>query len=221
MPDPAAVRPLDRAPNVVFLKPLVTSPLIEVGEYTYYDDPVAAERFETDNVLYNYGPERLVLGRFCQLAAGVRFVMPAGSHLMAGVSTYPFTMFDGAWQQRTLDTWSALRASPGDTVVGNDVWIGRGATIMPGVAIGDGAVVATAAVVTRDVAPYTIVGGNPAGVIRERFTREEASLLGRIAWWDWPIELVTEHAAVIMAGRVGELAELARRHGLLEGPGTQ
>jgi virginiamycin A acetyltransferase len=212
-PDPLTVHPLPAHERVVFLKPLVTSPKIVVGEYTYYDDPDDPTGFEHRNVLYGYGPERLVIGRFCAIAAGTRFLLAGAEHPMLGVSTYPFTIFGGDWTARTLDLVAAM-PSRGDTVVGNDVWIGYQATIMPGVRIGDGAIIAAKSVVTGDVPPYTIVGGNPARPIRHRFDPEDIERLRRAAWWDWPVELITEHARTIMAGTPAEIERIAIENGL-------
>ncbi|BCJ37185.1 acetyltransferase [Actinocatenispora thailandica] len=212
-PDPLTIHPLAAHPRVVFLKPLVSSPKIIVGEYTYYDDPDDATRFEQRNVLYAYGPERLVIGRYCAIAAGTRFLMAGAEHPMLGASTFPFTMFGGEWAERTLDIVTAM-PSRGDTVVGHDVWFGHQATVMPGVRIGDGAVVAAGSVVTTDVPPYTIVGGNPARPIRQRFDDADVQRLRRAAWWDWPAALVTEHARVIMAGTPVDIERIAVEHNL-------
>ncbi|RSD11756.1 CatB-related O-acetyltransferase [Amycolatopsis eburnea] len=206
-PDPTVRHPLPAHERVVFLKPLITSPKIVVGEYTYYDDPDGATGFEDRNVLYAYGPERLVIGKFCAIAAGARFLMAGAEHPTMGVSTYPFTMFGGPWAERTLDLVTGM-PSRGDTVVGNDVWIGYRATVMPGVTIGDGAIVAAGAVVTADVPPYTVVGGNPARTIRRRFSDADVDRLREAAWWDWPAELITEHARTIMAGTPAEIARV-------------
>ncbi|MEH0825226.1 MULTISPECIES: CatB-related O-acetyltransferase [Micromonospora] len=216
-PDPRTVHPLPAFDRVVFLKPLVTSPKIVVGDYTYYDDPDDATGFEHRNVLYAYGPERLVIGKYCAIASGTRFLMAGAAHPSMGVSTYPFTMFGGEWAERTLDIVTAM-PSRGDTVVGNDVWFGFGSVVMPGVRIGDGAVIATGAVVTADVPPYTIVGGNPARPIRQRFDDADIVRLRRAAWWDWPTDLVTAHARTIMAGTPAEIARIAAEHGV-EQPG--
>lgn len=210
-PDPNRLHPTTRPDltNVVFLRAQVTSDLIEVGEYTYYDDEGGGVPFEEACVLYNYGPQRLVIGRFSAIAPGVTLLMPAGNHPTVGPSTYPFTMFGGEWAERTLDTYLSIPAPP-DTRIGNDVWIGRGATVMPGVSIGDGAVVAAHSVVTRDVEPYALVGGNPARHIRSRFPEPDVALLLEARWWDWPIEAVTEHAALIMGGSPADLAAVSR-----------
>lgn len=212
-PDPMTVHPLSEHPRVVFLKPLVDPARIVVGDYTYYDDPDDPTGFAERNVLYGYGPERLIIGRYCAIAAGTRFVMAGANHPMMGVSSFPFTIFGGEWTERTLDL---LTAAPtrGDTVVGNDVWFGYQSMIMPGVRIGDGAIVATGAVVTADVPPYTIVGGNPAKPIRQRFPDADVDLLCRAAWWDWPVELVTAHTRTIMSGTPAEIARIAAEHGL-------
>jgi virginiamycin A acetyltransferase len=208
IPDPDTLHPMPGFPRVVFLRPLVKDPRIEVGEYTYYDDPDAAEEFETRNVLYAYGPEKLVIGKYCAIAAGARFIMAGANHLMTGVSTFPFTIFGGEWAERTADLLQGIETR-GDTVVGNDVWIGYGALVMPGVRIGDGAIIATGSVVTADVAPYTIVGGNPAKPVKRRFAEADTALLLEAAWWDWPVEVVTEHARTIMSGTPADIAAIA------------
>lgn len=216
-PDPAVVHPLSAHQRVVFLRPLVTSSKIVIGEYTYYDDPDDPVGFENRNVLYRYGPERLVIGRYCAIACGIRFLMAGADHPAMGVSTFPFTMFGGEWAERTLDIATAM-PSRGDTVVGNDVWFGYQATVMPGVRIGDGAIIAAGAVVTADVPPYAVVGGNPARLIRQRFGDADVTRLRRAAWWDWPAELVTEHAREIMAGIPADIERIAIENGLEHAP---
>jgi virginiamycin A acetyltransferase len=204
-PDPANPHPMAGFPQVCYLKNVVTSPLIEVGDYTYYDDPEGPEAFEQRNVLYHFPfvGDRLVIGRYCALARGVRFVMNGANHRMNGFSTYPFNVFGGGWEA------SAPRREDlpykGDTVVENDVWIGYEALVMPGVRIGDGAVVAARSVVTADVPPYTIVGGNPARVIRPRFPDDVVAALREIAWWHWDAEKVTRHLAAIVGADLDAL----------------
>jgi len=210
IPDPNQVHPLPTTDRVVFLKPIVTSEKIEVGDYTYYDDAAAdPTEFERNNVLYGYGPERLVIGRYCALAEGVRFVMAGANHAMLGPSTFPFGIFGGAWAETTMDLVMSA-PSRGDTVVGNDVWLGYRTLVMPGVTVGDGAVVAAASVITSDIPPYAIAGGNPARVLRMRYEPDDVDRLLRAAWWNWPVELVTEHARTIMAGTPAELEAIAR-----------
>jgi virginiamycin A acetyltransferase len=211
-PDPTSIHPLPAHDRVVFLNPLITSPNIVVGEYTYYDDPDGATDFEHCNVLYAYGQERLVIGKYCAIATGTTFLMAGAEHPTMGVSTYPFTMFGGRWAEQTLDVVTAM-PSRGDTVVGNDVWFGYQATVMPGVRIGDGAIIAAGAVVTADVPPYTIVGGNPGRPIRQRFDDADIERLRRAAWWDWPADLVTEHARTIMAGTPADIERIATEQG--------
>jgi virginiamycin A acetyltransferase len=216
-PDPTRLHPIAGQERVVFLRPLVTDPRIEVGEYTYYDDPDDATAFARRNVLYGFGPERLVIGRFCAIGAGVRFLMPGANHADLGPSTFPFGIFGEPWAQRTMDLVMAA-PSRGDTIVGHDVWLGYRALVLPGVRIGHGAVVAAASVVTAEVPAYAIVAGNPARVVRRRYAEEDAERLLRAAWWDWPIALVTEHARTIMAGTPAALEQIATAHGLLKPP---
>jgi virginiamycin A acetyltransferase len=211
-PDPDTLHPVAGQPRVVFLKPLVSDPRIAVGDYTYYDDPDDALAFERTAFLYAYGPERLIIGRYCALASGVRFVMPGANHADLGPSTFPFGIFGEPWAERTMDLVMGA-PSRGDTIVGHDVWLGYRALVMPGVAIGHGAVIAAGSVVTSDVPAYGIAGGNPAKVIRRRFGDADVELLLRAAWWDWPVAAVTEHARTIMAGTPAELAAIAERVG--------
>lgn len=210
-PDPDRLHPVTGQERVVFLRPLVTDPKIEVGEYTYYDDPDDPLGFERTAVLYAYGPERLVIGRYCAIASGVRFLMAGANHADLGPSTFPFGIFGASWAERTMDLVMGA-PSRGDTVVGNDVWLGYQALVLPGVTIGHGAVVAAASVVASDVPPYAIVGGNPARVIRSRYEEEDVERLLHAAWWDWPVELVTEHARTIMSGTPAELERIALAH---------
>ncbi|MGO4535711.1 CatB-related O-acetyltransferase [Leifsonia sp. 2MCAF36] len=191
----------------MLLKPLITSPLIEVGEYSYYDDPEHATEFETRNVTHHYGPERLVIGKFCAFATGVTFIMNGANHRMSGVSTYPFPIMGPPWSEHA-DLIADL-PSRGDTVVGNDVWIGSNATIMPGVRIGHGSIISTGAVVTKEVPDYAIVGGNPARTIRLRFDAADVNALLTVAWWDWPIDVISANVRVIADGSIAELQDVA------------
>lgn len=161
IPNPDTVFPNEYGTSC-FLKNVITAPNIFVGDYTYYDDPAAPADFEKNNVLFNW-PEfgdRLIIGKFCCIASGARFIMGSANHRMCSVTTYPFNVFGGAWAESTPPHLSQLPFK-GDTVVGSDVWLGRECTVMPGVKIGDGAIVAAYSVVTRNVDPYTVVGGNP------------------------------------------------------------
>lgn len=207
VPADPALHPVPEHPRVVLLKPLVQSPLIEVGDFSYYDDPDDPTSFETRNVLYHYGPERLVIGKYCALGTGTRFMMNGANHRMDGPSTFPFPIMGGSWAEHS-DLITDL-PSRGDTVVGNDVWFGHGATVMPGVRIGHGAIIAAGAVATGDVPDYGIVGGNPARLIRTRYHAADIARLLAVAWWDWPVQHITRHVRTIMSGTVGELEEAA------------
>lgn len=162
-----------------------------MGDYTYYDDFEDVSRFEK-NVKYHFDfiGDKLIIGKFCMIASDVTFIMNGGNHLTEATTAYPFAIFGGAWQ-KAMDGKSY--PSKGDTVIGNDVWIGHGATIMPGVTIGDGAIIASKSVVTKDVAPYAIVGGNPAKLIKRRFSKHIINKLLQLKWWHWDIEKITQH----------------------------
>lgn len=203
-----------RGETTVFLKPLITNPRIEVGEYTYYDDEDDPTLFETHNVLGAAGPERLVIGKFCAIASGARFVLSPVDHARATPTAFPFLIFDHAWPAQDPGGLHGT-AGGGDTVIGNDVWIGRDAVITRGVTVGDGAIVAAGALVVSDVAPYTVVGGNPARRLMSRFADEDIDRLLRVAWWDWPVDAIAEHAWTIWTRTSAELEELARSAGLL------
>lgn len=207
-PDPNAPHPMQGFPQVCFIRNTVRNPNIVVGEYSYYDDPDDAAGFER-NVLYHFPfiGDRLVIGRFCAIARGAKFVMNGANHKLSGLSTYPFQIFGNRWE-KVMPAPGDLPYK-GDTVVGNDVWIGYDALVMPGVRIGNGAIVSARAVVVSDVPAYTIVGGNPAKPIRQRFDPDVVARLEAIAWWDWPIERVTEHLHLIVAGDVDALAAAA------------
>jgi virginiamycin A acetyltransferase len=198
-------------PQVCFIKNTIENPNIVVGDYTYYDDPEDSEGFER-NVLYHYPfiGDKLIIGKFCAIARGARFIMNGANHKLSGLSTYPFQIFGHGWE-KVSPTLSDLPYK-GDTVIENDVWLGYEALIMPGVRIGNGAIVSSRAVVTRDVAPYTIVGGNPAVRIKARFSEEVVARLLAIAWWDWPIEKITEHLDLIVGADVDALEGCAGRN---------
>ena len=172
--------------TTVFLKNVIKASNISVGDYTYYDSADHPEDFEKTNILYNW-PEfgdKLIIGKFCQFGSSVKFIMGPANHRISSISTYPFNVFGGTWSKNTPPHLSQLPFK-GDTVVGNDVWIGRESVIMPGVKIGDGAIIAAHSVVTKDIEPYSIVGGNPAKLIRKRFDDELISLLLKTQWWNF------------------------------------
>ena len=202
-PDPNSIYPIAGAARLVFLNNIIKNPNIIVGDFTYYDDPEDVYNFEK-NVLYHFdfNGDKLIIGKFCQIASGCRFIMNGAIHPMSGVSTYPFKIFGKAWQDTPLSF-----NYKGDTSIGNDVWIGNNATIMPGIKVGDGAIIGTNSVVTKDVAAYTIVAGNPAKVIRKRFDDETTQFLLKLCWWDWDIAKITANLDSIAKGDIELLRE--------------
>lgn len=200
-PSPNTLFPIEGWDHTCFLKNIIQNSKIIIGDYTYYDDPVDVHNFEK-NVLYMFDfiEDKLIIGKFCQIATGVRFIMNGANHAMDGISTYPFKVFGKSWKDIPMNA-----VSKGDTVIGNDVWIGNGVTIMQGIKIGDGAIIGTNALVTKDVAPYTVVGGNPTKLIRKRFNDHEIEQLVNLAWWDWPIDKITKNLPIIIVGDVQAL----------------
>jgi virginiamycin A acetyltransferase len=203
-PSPSDPHPMAGFPQVCFIKNTVKNPAIVIGDFTYYDDPENAEDFER-NVL-NHFPflgDRLVIGKFCAIAHGVRFIMIGANHKLTGLSTYPFCIFGQGWE--------AAMPKPdelpfkGDAIVGNDVWLGYEAVIMPAVRIADGAIVAAKSVVTRDVPAYAVVGGNPAGLIRKRFDDDTIADLQALAWWDWPVGKIAAAIPAIIGADIEAL----------------
>lgn len=206
-PDPHQRHPLPEHPRVCFIKDCITAPNIIVGDYSYYDDPIDAEGFER-NVLYNYGSDRLIIGKFCAIATGVKFIMNGANHKLDAISTYPFPIFGNGWESEMPQLLNL--PNRGDTIIGNDVWIGYESVIMPGVKIGDGAVIAAKSVVVKDVPAYTIVGGNPATVIRQRFSEADIIKLLTLRWWDWEIEKITSALPLIMTNDIQALDSFAK-----------
>ena len=189
-PDPNAIFPIPTADgqdpfDVIYIKPTITRPNIIVGDFSYYSGRDFESRVTHH---YEFYGDRLIVGKFCQIAAGVEFIMNGANHKMDGASTFPFYIF--GWNQDVPPI--ADMPHKGDTVVGNDVWIGQNATILPGVQIGDGAIIGANSVVGSDVAPYTVVVGNPAKPVRKRFDDELIGLLQRFKWWDKPVGEIQE-----------------------------
>ena len=203
------IYPRSQGHSTVYLQNVVTDPSISVGDYTIYDDFVNDPRdFQRNNVLYHYpiNRERLVIGKFCSIACGAKFLFNSANHTLRSLSTYIFPVLFEEWGldvARIPEAWD----NRGDIVIGNDVWIGYEAVVLAGVTIGDGAIIGTRAVVTKDVAPYTIVGGVPARPIRRRFSDSEIDQLLELKWWDWPEEKI---AANLNAIQFGDLEGLRR-----------
>ncbi|HMP30547.1 MAG TPA: CatB-related O-acetyltransferase [Saprospiraceae bacterium] len=190
-PDKATIFPLENYNRLCFLKNIIKNPNIIVGDYTYYDDFESVENFEK-NVKYHFEfiGDKLNIGKFCMIASDVKFIMNGANHLTKAISSYPFAIFGHGWEN-AMD--GKEYPHKGEIIIGNDVWIGYNATIMAGVTVGDGAIIAANATVIKDVAPYTIVGGNPAQQIKKRFDEDTISKLLSLKWWDWDIEKITQN----------------------------
>lgn len=207
IPDSEKIYPRSNDCQTVYLKNVVTRANIEIGAFTIYNDFCNDPRdFEKNNVLYQYtvNKDRLIIGKFCSIACKAKFLMTSGNHTMRSLSSYTFPIFYEEWGLdigQVTDAWD----NRGDIVIGNDVWIGYDAIIMSGVKIGDGAVIGTRAVVTRDVPPYTIVGGVPAKVIRKRFSEDVILKLLEMKWWDWPYEKIRANIKHIQSGNIDGL----------------
>ena len=196
--------------QTVYLNAVVKDPSIEVGDYTIYNDFVSNPLlFERNNVLYHYpiNHERLIIGKFCSIACGVKFQFNCANHTLKSLSTYTFPLFYEDWDLEKLDVVTAWD-NKGDIVIGNDVWIGYEAVIMAGVHIGNGAIIATRAVVTKDVPPYTIVGGIPAKPIRKRFTDDTIQKLEALQWWNWSFEKIKQSLPYLTSGDIDGLLTL-------------
>jgi virginiamycin A acetyltransferase len=206
-PDPSQMFPRPKTDRgLCFLKNIVTNPNIIVGDYTVYYDPDNPLAFEK-NVLYHldFTGAKLIIGKFSAIPWNINFIMDGENHLIEAFSTYPFGAF--GWEAGKESTARGLKPK-GDTVIGNDVWIGHGATIMPSVTIGDGAIVASCSVVTKDVSPYSVVGGNPATLIRKRFDPEVQAILEKLAWWNWDVQKISEAIPILSSQNVEQLKKL-------------
>jgi len=204
-PDKNLKFPLDNYNRLCFLKNIVKNPNIIVGDYTYYDDFENVENFEK-NVKYHFDfiGDQLIIGKFCMIASDVKFIMNGANHLTDSVSTYPFAIFGSGWE-------NAMEAKSypqkGNINIGNDVWIGYNATIMAGVNIGDGAIIASNSTVIKDVEPYSIVGGNPASEIKKRFSKEVIKKLLELKWWNWDIEKITQNLKYLTGNQIKKIIE--------------
>jgi virginiamycin A acetyltransferase len=190
-PDKDIKFPLKNVDRLCFLKNIVKNPNIIIGDYTYYDDFDNVENFEK-NVKYHFDfvGDKLIIGKFCMIASDVKFIMNGGNHLTEAISAYPFAIFGHGWEGAMDGKGHPYK---GDTKIGNDVWIGYNSTIMPGITVGDGAIIASNSTVVKNVEPYTIVGGNPAKEIRKRFSKDIIDRLLHIKWWDWDIQKITKN----------------------------
>lgn len=194
-PEPSTAFPLKHHDKLCFLKNIIKAPNIIIGDYTYYDDFRSVENFRKNiKYLFDFNGDKLIIGKFCMIASDVQFIMNGANHLTNSISSYPFAIFGQGWGE-------AMEGKPypakGNTTIGNDVWLGYRAAILPGVNIGDGAIIGAYAVVTKDVPPYAIVAGNPAKVIRMRFKEDDIKRLLQIQWWNWPMEKITRHVQLL------------------------
>lgn len=202
--DSKKIYPRTEDQETVYLKSVIKDPSIIVGDYTMYNDFVNdPTMFEKNNVLYHYpiNHDKLYIGKFCSIACGVRFLFNSANHRLNSLSTYPFPIFFEEWglsKSHVTNAWD----NKGDIVIGNDVWIGYEAVILAGVKIGDGAIIGTRSVVTKDVPPYTIVGGVPAKPIRKRFSDDTIAALLAERWWDWPIDKIAANLEAIQSGNI-------------------
>ena len=202
--------------ETVYLKNVVSGANIEIGDYTIYNDFVHDPRdFERSNVLYHYpvNGDRLKIGKFCSIACGAKFLFTSGNHSLRSLSTYTFPIFFEEWGLDAKDICSAWD-NKGDIVIGSDLWVGYEALILSGVTVGDGAIIGSRAVVTKDVPPYTIVGGVPAKSIRRRFDGAVTERLEKLRWWDWDIETIRRSIPAIQSGNIAALERMAERRSI-------
>lgn len=207
-PNPDHPFPMPDDHKMCFLKTYIKNPNIIVGDYTYYYDFISPENFEK-NVLYHFPfiGDQLIIGKFCSIASDVQFIMNGGNHRTDWITNYPFPIFGEGWEVAMPEIWP----DKGNLMIGNDVWIGYNATLMPGVKVGDGAIIGAKAVVTKDVAPYAVVAGNPAKLIRYRFAPDVIERLLKIQWWHWDRERITANVQVICSGDVEALELIAQQ----------
>ncbi len=208
-PNKEDIYPLKNYERLCFLKNIIKNPNIVVGDYTYYDDSEDTANFEKNvKYLFDFNNDQLIIGNFCMIASDVKFIMNGANHLTDTISSYPFSIFGNGWQEAMN---GKEFPNKGNVVVGNDVWIGYNATIMAGVTIGDGAIIAANTTVVKNVEPYTIVGGNPAKIIRKRFSETHIKLLLEIQWWNWSIEKITENVQLLTSTTVEDLKKFANK----------
>ncbi len=206
-PDPNKAFPNENIKSLCYIRNIITRSNIVVGEYTYYDDPDGAENFEKHVTHhYDFNGDKLIIGKFCAIARGIEFIMNGANHRMCSVTTYPFNIMGGGWEKCTPKPEDL--PLKGDTIVGNDVWIGQNVTVLPGVHIGDGAIIGANSVVTKDVPPYAIVGGNPAKLLRKRFDDETIDFLLKLKWWDWSAEKIFANLETLCSGDLTKIKQL-------------
>lgn len=206
-PNPESIYPNEKIKQVCFIKNIIKNPNIIVGDYTYYDDKDGAEKFE-DHVTHHYDfiGDKLIIGKFCAIGKGVEFIMNGANHQMNAVTTYPFNIMGNGWEKVPI----SLNDLPikGDSIIGNDVWIGQNVTVMPGIKIGNGAIIGASAVVTKDIPAYHIAGGNPIKIIRKRFDDELIDYLQKLNWWDWAPEKITANLEILLSSDLERIKQI-------------
>lgn len=206
-PNPESIYPNEKIKQVCFIKNIIKNPNIIVGDYTYYDDKDGAEKFE-DHVTHHYDfiGDKLIIGKFCAIGKGVEFIMNGANHQMNAVTTYPFNIMGNGWEKVPI----SLNDLPikGDSIIGNDVWIGQNVTVMPGIKIGNGAIIGASAVVTKDIPAYHIAGGNPIKIIRKRFDDELIDYLQKLNWWDWTPEKITANLEILLSSDLERIKQI-------------
>ena len=206
-PNPNEIFPNPKIPSLCFIKNVVKNPNIIVGEYTYYDDINGAENFES-HVTHHYDfiGDKLIIGKFCAIAKGIEFIMNGANHRINSITTYPFNIMGNGWE-KSAPYLSELKLK-GDTIVGNDVWIGQNVTVLPAVHIGDGAIIGANSVVAKDIPPYSVAVGNPCEVKRKRFDEDLIEYLLQIKWWDWDAEKIFKNMEALCSGDLSKIKNI-------------
>ena len=206
-PNPNEIFPNPKIPSLCFIKNVVKNPNIIVGEYTYYDDINGAENFES-HVTHHYDfiGDKLIIGKFCAIAKGIEFIMNGANHRINSITTYPFNIMGNGWE-KSAPYLSELKLK-GDTIVGNDVWIGQNVTVLPAVHIGDGAIIGANSVVAKDIPPYSVAVGNPCEVKRKRFDEDLIEYLLQIKWWDWNTEKIFKNMEALCSGDLSKIKNI-------------
>ena len=206
-PNPNAIFPNPKIPSLCFIKNVIKNPNIIVGEYTYYDDIDGAENFES-HVTHHYDfiGDKLIIGKFCAIAKGIEFIMSGANHRIDSITTYPFNIMGNGWE-KSAPSLSDLKLK-GDTIIGNDVWIGQNVTILPAVHIGDGAIIGANSVVAKNIPPYSVAVGNPCKVKRKRFDEDLIEYLLKIKWWDWDAEKIFKNMEALCSGDLSKIKNI-------------
>ena len=209
VPDKNKIIPNSSIPSICYIKNIVKNPNVIIGDYTYYEDKDNPQDFEKHIThFYDFIGDKLIIGKFCQIASGIEIVMNGANHKMSSVTSYPFNIFGGDWKKA-----QSLQDTPykGNTVIGNDVWIGQNVTFLPGVHVGDGCIIGANAVVASDIPPYSVVVGNPAKVIRKRFDDEMIELLEKLQWWNLPINKIQKIIPLLSNSEIKYVEEEIKR----------